>query len=84
MDDDDTCNKLSKNTTRLVAISALRRIRTLVDGYEQQNRKNKRNATILIMILIILFSAGIVLMVGNKSESVTLPTVTDSSINHSH
>ena len=50
MDNDNSENKLEKNTTRVVGIKALRRIRTLVDNIEEQDRKNQRNATVLGII----------------------------------
>jgi hypothetical protein len=56
MENNNTETKLAQNISRLVGVSTLRRIRRIVDGYEKQDKKNKLIATILIIVLLSLFS----------------------------
>lgn len=54
--------KYEKNTRRVVGISALRKIRSLVDGYTLQDKKAKRTIiviTSIVFILTILVAYGI-------------------------
>ena len=55
MNDDNTTEKLRKNTMRASGISALRKIRKLVDEYDQQEYKNKKYLIIILLILAIAF-----------------------------
>ena len=63
MEKNNAKSKLSKNTTRLVAINALQKIRTLVDGYEAQDKRNKRNAIIFSVALLVFFATAMYLLV---------------------
>ena len=82
METNNAKTKLSKNTTRLLGINALRKIRTLVDGFEDQDQKNKRRAIALIITLIILFTLSIYLIIFSESEKsilLTKPGIQSSS-----
>ena len=50
MTDDNSDSKLIKNTTHVAAVSALNKIRTLVDGIEDQERKNKRRSIVVLIV----------------------------------
>ena len=68
MKNNDTEQKLSSNTARLVGISALRRIRTLVDGYEKQDNKNKIIAILLVIVLLALLSTLMYQVINRTKE----------------
>lgn len=82
MEDNNTKNKLSENTSRLVAISTLRRIRSLVDGYEEQDRKNRRKAIVLFAILFVLLVTLIYFVLYSAAETTILKT--EKKLNNSY
>jgi len=55
MDEKMTEEKLRRNTQRLTGIAALRKIRTLVDDFEVQDKKNKKRAIVLLVITLFIF-----------------------------
>jgi hypothetical protein len=58
MEDEITKQKLRKNTMRSSGISALKKIRGLVDDFDQQERSNRKKLKIwlIISIIAILFT----------------------------
>jgi len=56
MNDDNTTEKLRKNTMRASSISALRKIRKLVNEYDQEEYNNKKHLKVILLILAIVFS----------------------------
>ena len=50
MEDQITKEKLRKNAMRTSGISALRKIRKLVDNFEQQEHVNKKRTKVLLLI----------------------------------
>lgn len=70
--DDNADKKLSDNATRVTAISALRQIRQLIDGYEEQDRKNKRKAIALIIATLIFAVTISYFVTHDNSETITL------------
>ena len=81
MENNNTERKLTKNTMRLVGISALRRIRKIVDGYEKQDQKKKLTAILLIIILLSLFTALMYHVVSREPELKILQTNPNTSLN---
>ena len=54
MKDDFSSKKLHKNVTKLTGIAALRKIRLLVDQFEQQGKNDKKKLMIIAILLIAL------------------------------
>lgn len=52
--DNNTSNKLHQNTSRVVAVSTLAKIRKIVDRLDEQDRNDKKHLLIILIITISL------------------------------
>ena len=82
MDKKDTDEKLRKNAMHVTGVSALKKIRTLVDDFESQEQKNKKRLLALFTITILIISFFIYIIISNehKPERIKLDQLNSLSL----
>ena len=81
MENNDAKRKLSNNTTRLVGFSVLRRIRTIVDDYEAQDKKNKQKVLTLSIVFFIFFALFLYFVFFDTPKTTILKTAPSHATN---
>ncbi len=66
MQNNNADKKLTTNITRATGISALRKIRSLVDIIDKQDRNNKKHLIIISIVLIALILSAAYFFMYNK------------------
>ena len=82
MFDNNTQQKIDKNTRFVVGINALKRMRTLVDGFQDQEQKNKRTAIIIIIVFAVILLAFLYTFItADKHDGAVLDINTEQPVN---
>jgi len=72
MDERIAEEKLRKNTQRVTGITALRKIRTLVDDFEARDIRNKKRSIVLIVITLLIFLSFIYYIFHYESSYINI------------
>jgi hypothetical protein len=73
MEDNNASEKLQKNTARVTALSALRKIRSLVDRQDEHDR-NKKRLIIIYILLIVLTLSAFYFFINDKPDYLRIKT----------
>ena len=80
MDDNNTNRKLHQNTTRVVALSVLGKIRKIVDRLDEQDRSDKKHLLIISIIIITLFITVAYFFISSDRSYQHIQTNIDNTI----
>ena len=75
MDDNNTNRKLHQNTTRVVGLSVLGKIRKIVDRLDEQDRRNKKHLVIIFIIIITLFMTATYFFISSDRSYQHIQTI---------
>ncbi len=68
MDNNNTSKKLHQNTSRVIALSTLAKIKKIVDRLEEQDRNDKKHLLLILIITIILAIAAAYLFTNSDNH----------------
>ena len=78
--DNNTSKKLHQNTSRVVAVSTLVKIRKIVDRLDEQDRNDKKHLLIIIIITISLTIATAYVFIYSNPRYQSIQTNNSNSI----
>ena len=82
MDNNNISKKLHQNTSRVVAVSTLAKIRKIVDRLDEQDRNDKKHLLIILIITISLAITTAYVFIYSNPRYQSIQTNNSNTIHH--